>query len=236
VALCLRVVFWFNPLVYIAHYYYRLDQEASCDARVLKEKNNLQKKIYAETLLTAVTNTYNNVNSAHSIMSQLGKNNQLIERILMLEHHNRTAQGFKSGFALFILILISGLVSADIQKSIKTEFIFHKLMLDGKIFNDNEQIVVSDFGVFSSDDSGAYFVTHTDGEAPTSRTSLNVRTEKSESGELELVINFKSYLNYQEKINETYRFIDGQQNEVSLSFTDARGKGAIVMLSFSRME
>jgi beta-lactamase regulating signal transducer with metallopeptidase domain len=47
VAQCL---FWFNPLIHLAAYEARLDQELACDAAVLTHRSS-QKRLYAETLL-----------------------------------------------------------------------------------------------------------------------------------------------------------------------------------------
>ena len=46
-----RCLFWFNPLVYIAERYLQLDQELSCDEKVLANKNRTTRRIYGETLL-----------------------------------------------------------------------------------------------------------------------------------------------------------------------------------------
>ncbi len=43
---------WFNPLVHVAAYYARLDQELACDATVMSGRSR-QRRLYAETMLKA---------------------------------------------------------------------------------------------------------------------------------------------------------------------------------------
>ncbi len=50
VAAAIKAVNWFNPLVYVAFNYFRMDQEFACDERVMRT-HHAQRKLYAETLL-----------------------------------------------------------------------------------------------------------------------------------------------------------------------------------------
>lgn len=51
----LRMLFWFNPLIYFAYRRYRFDQELSCDSCVLQGSNNQQRRHYAEALLCSLS-------------------------------------------------------------------------------------------------------------------------------------------------------------------------------------
>ena len=50
IAAIIKALNWFNPLVYIAFDYFRIDQEFACDERVMRT-HSAQRKLYAETLL-----------------------------------------------------------------------------------------------------------------------------------------------------------------------------------------
>lgn len=49
-AILIKSLFWFNPLAYMAHDFFRVDQELACDARVMR-KHGQHRRTYAETLL-----------------------------------------------------------------------------------------------------------------------------------------------------------------------------------------
>lgn len=49
-AILIKSLFWFNPLAYLAHGFFRVDQELACDARVMR-KHGQHRRTYAETLL-----------------------------------------------------------------------------------------------------------------------------------------------------------------------------------------
>lgn len=49
-AILIKSVFWFNPLAYVAHDIFRVDQELACDARVMRTHGQ-HRRVYAETLL-----------------------------------------------------------------------------------------------------------------------------------------------------------------------------------------
>ncbi len=55
-AIALVLVFWFNPLIWIAYASYRKSQEISCDEAVLKNSTKEQKISYCKAMLNTVIN------------------------------------------------------------------------------------------------------------------------------------------------------------------------------------
>ncbi len=86
-----RCLFWFNPLVYIAERYLQLDQELSCDEKVLVTKDRAIRRIYGETLLMSAHAPLPFEQAAYS--PSFG---QIKQRTYMLRHYN------KSVFASFL--------------------------------------------------------------------------------------------------------------------------------------
>lgn len=51
-AYLIRVVFWFNPIMYLAYRCFRLDQEISCDCIVLNQASDFERRDYAMALIS----------------------------------------------------------------------------------------------------------------------------------------------------------------------------------------
>ncbi len=93
-----RCLFWFNPLVYIAERYLQLDQELSCDEKVLSGQGRNTRRIYGETLLL----------SAHAqvVLPQVSYSpsyGQIRQRTSMLRHHNKRILGSLLGSFLLVI-------------------------------------------------------------------------------------------------------------------------------------
>ncbi len=93
-----RCLFWINPLVYVAEWYLQLDQELSCDEKVLSTENRTIRLAYGETLLL----------SAHTklLFPQVSYSpsfGQIKRRTYMLKHHNRHIFGSLFGGLLLVV-------------------------------------------------------------------------------------------------------------------------------------
>ena len=55
----ITMIYWFNPLVWMAYYLFLNDMETSCDEGVLKEKDVEYRKLYATTLLRTASRLSN---------------------------------------------------------------------------------------------------------------------------------------------------------------------------------
>ncbi len=64
IVLCVCVLYWYNPFVWLGFYYFCVDMELSCDERVIANSEGNIKKSYAESLLK-----YSAANSRFYVMS-----------------------------------------------------------------------------------------------------------------------------------------------------------------------
>jgi len=71
---------WFNPLLYIARYLYRHDQEVLCDSLVLKNHDESRQKVYGHALLSTVSATH-----SVSLLCSWKMFDQLEERIMNIK-------------------------------------------------------------------------------------------------------------------------------------------------------
>lgn len=94
-----RCIFWFNPLAWIAEKFVQLDQELSCDERVLSRENTAGRRAYGEAMLLAV--------HASLVPGQAGYPGpfeQVRKRAAYLPFHNRRLLGSALGASLVIAV------------------------------------------------------------------------------------------------------------------------------------
>jgi len=109
-ALILRSLFWFNPVFYLAHHYYRLDQEVSCDAHVLENSTALERQTYAQALLTCVSSA--NQSSSKLAISNWVNYQSIKERTTMIGLHHRVLILGKWKLLLVLSLLIFGTIGS----------------------------------------------------------------------------------------------------------------------------
>ena len=88
-------VFWFNPLVHLAHGAYRRDQELSVDALVLRHAGVAERKTYGRALIKSVIGS-----RSPQLTSSWQSRNSLKERTLMLNSHRSTPARTAAGMIL----------------------------------------------------------------------------------------------------------------------------------------
>jgi beta-lactamase regulating signal transducer with metallopeptidase domain len=98
----LQVIFWFNPLMYLAEKYFRIDQELACDAKVIEIFPHAQRE-YAEALLKTQVN-----NLQTHLACQLNSYALLKERIIQINKNTQRKLPFGKLF-IFVLIFGSGI-------------------------------------------------------------------------------------------------------------------------------
>jgi len=79
----LVVINWFNPIVYLARYYFRHDQEVHCDHLVLKNHDVSRQKAYGHALISTVSATH-----SVSLLCSWKMFDQLEERIMNIKNTN----------------------------------------------------------------------------------------------------------------------------------------------------
>jgi beta-lactamase regulating signal transducer with metallopeptidase domain len=95
-----RCVFWFNPLAWLAERYVRLDQELSCDERVVSREGPSTRRLYGETMLLTA--------QAPGMSTQAGPNqanypasySEIRQRTSLLRHHRRNVLASSLGIVL----------------------------------------------------------------------------------------------------------------------------------------
>jgi len=109
--LFIRIVHWFNPLVYFISHIVDSEIEMACDAAVLKFTGEEHRKLYGETVLQTAKRTWLPVHSFISAFSGSGKN---IKRRLSAIIENRKIKRWIAvccAFVLFAGVIAGGLVS-----------------------------------------------------------------------------------------------------------------------------
>ena len=103
-ALSVLMLFWFNPLCWLAYKAYRQDQELACDALVLASAATADKIAYGKALLS---NSEPTPVSWQGLTTHYGDIKQMKQRLLQLQ----TQQGFSKTtlLAAAALVLVTGL-------------------------------------------------------------------------------------------------------------------------------
>ena len=101
IAIGLLVMFWFNPLVWLALRAFRVNQELACDQTVLRQKNEADKLSYAKALVQCAEHA-----SAHnSLYPVFGGKSTLLKRLHSIKQPNpinTIIRGISVGIAALI--------------------------------------------------------------------------------------------------------------------------------------
>lgn len=130
VACCLRLLFWFNPLLHLAWHKFRLDQEMSCDEQALRQAAQVEGKQYARTLIeSAVWNTEAGAignTDALPTLTSWGRLSEIKERTRMIHFHIRnkphtTAGRFVVPVLALALFFLTGSLTGQLQETVAAE-------------------------------------------------------------------------------------------------------------------
>nr|WP_330381908.1 M56 family metallopeptidase [Clostridioides difficile] len=94
--LFLKIVYWFNPFIYIMEKYMDLDCELYCDERVLKNCTVQQKQEYA---LTIVNSMKRSTNFSNKFVAGLNKQSDIRKRVI-----NMFSEKHKNGILRALII------------------------------------------------------------------------------------------------------------------------------------
>ena len=138
-----RCLFWFNPLVYVAERYLQLDQELSCDEKVLSGQSRTIRRIYGETLLL----------SAHAKfrlpqVSYTPSFGQIKQRTTMLRHHNQRILGSLLGGLLLMISVGASVVYGvlgtlelepdfEVREELRVPMAESLKLLENRVFDDD---------------------------------------------------------------------------------------------------
>ncbi len=105
-----KIIFWFNPLVYLADKLIEMDQEVSCDSGLIKKSDSEFKKQYIKAIIETVEGQQTNY-----LLSQWNYQSLIKERIKMIKQSNkRKMHGWiVAFFALSSIWIINGVVAKE---------------------------------------------------------------------------------------------------------------------------
>ncbi|MGJ8561217.1 MAG: M56 family metallopeptidase [Litorimonas sp.] len=112
-----RLIFWPNPLVHLAWPRFRADQEAACDATVLRLTGEAARADYAETLLTAARTATQNAGRANPVSGTgltLSLHHPIKERLMTLGTSNNSRRG-ASRWGLAAVLLTGAALTAPLS-------------------------------------------------------------------------------------------------------------------------
>ncbi|MBN1906364.1 MAG: TonB family protein [Deltaproteobacteria bacterium] len=114
----LHILQWFNPLVWLAFYQMRIDQESACDSAVLSRINNNQTIDYANTIISFLE-SFCKSRKLPALVGILESQTQIKKRITMIISYRRGSKWMMSlstaslVFIGFILFTITGVQNRD---------------------------------------------------------------------------------------------------------------------------
>ncbi|EQF29201.1 blaR1 peptidase M56 family protein [Clostridioides difficile CD160] len=129
VILFLKIVYWFNPFVYIMDKHIDLDCELYCDERVLKNRNSEEKKDYALTIINAMRK---GTNTSNKFIAGLHKQSDIRKRV-----KNMFNEKYKNGILMALtLCLLSSITFLKVNSTSMINFnVLPKDMEDAHIIN-----------------------------------------------------------------------------------------------------
>ncbi len=98
---------WFNPIVWLAFYQMRIDQESACDASVLKRLQQGQSKDYAAAILDFLEKFYQNrrVSAMAGIIENKSQIKRRIAMIIKYRQHSK-----KNKVTAVLMLMLTGLL------------------------------------------------------------------------------------------------------------------------------
>ncbi|MCC0784693.1 peptidase M56 [Clostridioides sp. ES-S-0108-01] len=110
IILFLKIVYWFNPFIYIMDKHIDLDCELYCDERVLKNRNSEEKKDYALTILSAMRK---GSNTSNKFIAGLHKQSDIKKRVM-----NMFNEKYKNGILMALtLCLLSSITFLKVNST-----------------------------------------------------------------------------------------------------------------------
>ncbi|PCJ21863.1 MAG: hypothetical protein COA96_15185 [SAR86 cluster bacterium] len=221
-AYILRIIFWFNPLMHIAYRCFRLDQEISCDCRVLHYSTQSERRDYATALISSsgeeipVTevvcvsswNNYHNLKERSKMIYAIGnidkmkKLKKLLFCILMITGviGSSSATDFSSTVSAGVLASIDSTSnihtrSSSIQDSIKIEVQILEIKLSEQSRTTVDPALFKQYGSTNIATVGAYINTDFDEfESVQELLSLNGEVVVLSSPKIQVLNNQKALI------------------------------------------
>ena len=110
-ALLLVLMFWFNPLIWIAMRSFRLSQELACDSAVLRTRSKQEKVLYAKALLICVENH----RWEQSFLPSMGDKQTLLKRLHFIKQPVSVNRHFVAGLSFMLIVISTNIVLAGFE-------------------------------------------------------------------------------------------------------------------------
>lgn len=110
-------LFWFHPLVWLAYFRFRRDQELSCDHSVLARKQLKSRINYSKALLVSAESSPP-ITFAHLTFKQYGDKEIMFERIKHIQSNVKTS---KLGLFALMALAVTGVTSMSYAGSVGAE-------------------------------------------------------------------------------------------------------------------
>jgi len=104
----MQIIHWFNPLVWLAFYHMRIDQESACDASVLSRIKQNQSADYANAIIGFLEKFCQN-RQLPALVGVLENKSQIKRRIAMITYYKILSR--KMTFMAFALLISIGFIS-----------------------------------------------------------------------------------------------------------------------------
>ncbi len=119
-ALALAITFWFNPLVWLAYRQFRLQQELSCDQRVLSGQPSEQRIHYAKALVRCAAASRRPLYA----YSHYGAKNTMMKRLNFIKTNPSGHMLGKGLMMVSLCVLLGPLAFAKAPQDKKTETVY----------------------------------------------------------------------------------------------------------------
>ncbi|WP_077325513.1 BlaR1 family beta-lactam sensor/signal transducer [Virgibacillus siamensis] len=150
IVILFQILYWFNPLIWIAFKEMRLDREIACDRAVLTMLEENQHAAYGNTILNFVDKSYHSRHFA--IVNQFaGSKKQLKKRIERIADFTKESKLLKLK-SMLIFIVLAGIVTSQIPIASAMPY------SDNRITFDKKHTIYEDLSGFFKDYDGSFVI------------------------------------------------------------------------------
>ena len=104
-ALIIAILFWFNPLVWLALKSFRINQELACDNAVLKDKTDKEKLTYAKALVQCAEHCSNALHRTMGLYPTFGEKRTMIKRLNAIKQPIQSSKVLAAGMLSIAALL-----------------------------------------------------------------------------------------------------------------------------------
>ena len=104
-ALIIAILFWFNPLVWLALKSFRINQELACDNAVLKDKTDKEKLTYAKALVQCAEHCSNALHRTVGLYPTYGEKRTMIKRLNAIKQPIQSSKVLAAGMLSIAALL-----------------------------------------------------------------------------------------------------------------------------------